>query len=185
MKFCLEINYDLFFWTTYQGFRRGQSRKSEDFYQITRSGLKSSVLGFINRETAQNDHNKILHMILRWKKFHGLNQSGDCKLCDHFAMVTWEFIVDMVAIGNLPYEVFFVHLWNMFVLSAKNLHHLGVPAILQAFEVDLFWRFWQKSPFLVIDSYRTKHSYNIIECVLESPILDVQNKLLTLDISPL
>ncbi len=39
-------------------FRRGQSRKSEDFDQITRSGLKSSVSGFINRETVQNDHIK-------------------------------------------------------------------------------------------------------------------------------
>ncbi len=26
------------------------------------------------------------------------------------------------------------------------------------FRVDLFWRFWQKSPFLVIDYSRTKHS---------------------------
>ncbi len=64
MKFCLEISYDLFFWTTYQGFRRGQSRKSEDSDQNTKNGLKSSVLGFINRETAQNHHNKILYMIL-------------------------------------------------------------------------------------------------------------------------
>jgi hypothetical protein len=54
-----------FFRTTYQGFRRGQSRKSEDFDQNTISGLKSSVLSFINQETAQNDHNKILYMILR------------------------------------------------------------------------------------------------------------------------
>ena len=46
-----------FFWTTYKGFRRGQSPKSEDFDQITRNGLKSSILGFINRETAQNDEN--------------------------------------------------------------------------------------------------------------------------------
>ncbi len=46
-----------FFWTIYQGFRRGPSRrgKSEDFDQKTKHGLKSSVLGFINRETAQND----------------------------------------------------------------------------------------------------------------------------------
>ena len=51
------------------------------------------------------------------------------------------------------------------------------------FKVALFWRFWQKSPFLVIDSSRTKHSLNIIECVLESPILDVQIKLLILNIS--
>ncbi len=64
MKFCLEICYDLFFWTTYQGFRRSQSRKSEDFDQKTKSCLKSSVLGFINQETAQNDHNKILYTIL-------------------------------------------------------------------------------------------------------------------------
>ena len=68
-----------FFWTTYQGFRRGQSRKSEDFDQNTKNGLKSSVSDFINRETAQNDHNKILYMILGWKKFHGLNPSGDRK----------------------------------------------------------------------------------------------------------
>ena len=52
------------------------------------------------------------------------------------------------------------------------------------FEVDLFWRFWQKSPFLVIDSSRTKHSLNIIECVLEGPMLYLQNELLTLDIAP-
>ena len=57
MKFYLEISYDLFFWTTYKGFRRGQSPKSEDFDQNTRIGLKSSILGFINRETAQNDEN--------------------------------------------------------------------------------------------------------------------------------
>ena len=43
------------FWTTYQGFRRGEIRKSNDFDQNTKSGLKSSVLGFIYRETAQND----------------------------------------------------------------------------------------------------------------------------------
>ena len=131
-----------FFWTTYQGFRRGQSRKSEDFDQNTKSGLKSSVLSFINQETAQIDHNKILYMILRWKKFHGLNPSGDSKLCDHFAMVTWDFIVRTAAIGNLPYGVFFVQLWYMYVLSKKNLNALWVPAILQAFEVDQFWRFW-------------------------------------------
>jgi hypothetical protein len=65
MKFCLEICYDLFFWTTYQGFRRGQSRKSEDFDQNTKSALKSSVLGFINRETAQNYEDSFLYMILR------------------------------------------------------------------------------------------------------------------------
>ncbi len=64
MKFCLEISYEIFFWTTYQDFRRGQSRKSEDFDQNTKSGLKSSVLGFINRKMAQNGHNKILYMIL-------------------------------------------------------------------------------------------------------------------------
>jgi hypothetical protein len=38
---------------------------------------------------------------------------------------------------------------------------------------------------LVIDSSPTKHSNNIIEYVLGSPILDVQNGLLTLDISSL
>ncbi len=147
-----------FFWTLYQGFRRGQSRKSEDFDRITKSGLKSSVFGFINRETAQNDHNEILYMILRWKLFSGLDPSGDIRLCDHFAMVTREFIVGMAAIGNLQYGAFFVQLWYMYVLSKKNLNALWVPAILQAFEVDQFWRFWPKSPFLVIDSYRTKHS---------------------------
>ena len=146
-----------FFWTTYQGFRRGQSRKSEDFDQNTKSGLKSSVLGFINRETAQNDHNKILYMILRWKKFHGLNPSGDSKLCDHFAMVTREFIVGMAAIENLPYGVFFVQLWYMYVLNEKNLKSLWVAAILQAFEVDQFWRFWPKSQFLVIDFSPIRH----------------------------
>jgi hypothetical protein len=67
-------------------------------------------LGFINRETAQNDHNKILYMILGLKKFHGLNPSGNSKLRDHFAMVTWEFIVRMAAIGNILCEVFFVQL---------------------------------------------------------------------------
>jgi len=40
----------------------GQSRKSEDLDQNT--GLKSSFLSFIFREMAQNDHNKILYMIL-------------------------------------------------------------------------------------------------------------------------
>ena len=117
---------------------------------------------------------------MRWKKFHGLNPSGDSKLCDHFAMVTWEFFGRMAAIGNILYEVFFVQLWYMYVLSEKNLNALWIPAILQAFEVDLFWRFWPKSPFLVIDTYRTKHLYNIIEWVLGSPLLDIQNKLLTL-----
>jgi hypothetical protein len=68
-----------FFWTNYQGFRRGQSRKSEDFDQNTKSDLKSSLLGFINREMAQNDYNKILF---------GLNPSGDSKLFENFAMVT-------------------------------------------------------------------------------------------------
>ncbi len=71
MKFCLKICYDLFFWTNIQGFMGGQSRKSEDLDQNT--GLKSSFLSFIYREMAQNDHNKILYMILSWKKFHGLN----------------------------------------------------------------------------------------------------------------
>ena len=51
----------------------------------------------------------------------------------------------------------------MYVLNEKNLNHLLVSAILQAFEVDLFLRFWSKSPFLVIDSSRTKHSHNIID----------------------
>ena len=46
-----------FFWTTYKDFWRGQSRKSEDFDQDTKSGLKSSVLSFIYRETAKNDGN--------------------------------------------------------------------------------------------------------------------------------
>jgi hypothetical protein len=99
-----------FFWTTYQGFSRSQSRKSEDFDQNTKSGLKSSLLGFINRETAQNDGNKISSTILRKKKSYGLKPSGDSKFCDHFAMVTWELFGKMAAIGNLPYEVFFVHL---------------------------------------------------------------------------
>jgi hypothetical protein len=107
MKFCLEINYDLFFldilsrlapkviflrksqvkssksqvmtwlfWKSYQGFRRGQSRKSGDFDQNTKSGLKSSFLGFINRQTAQNGGNWFLYMILRWKNFYGLNPFG-------------------------------------------------------------------------------------------------------------
>jgi hypothetical protein len=30
---------------------------------------------------------------------------------------------------------------GMYVLNEKNLNALWVPAILQAFEVDLFWRF--------------------------------------------
>ena len=111
-----------FFWTTFRGFRRGQSRKSEDFDQITKNGLKSSFLGLIDRETTRNDHNKILYTILGWKKFHGLNPSGDSKLCDHFAMVTWEFFVRMAAIGNILYEVIFVYLWYMYVLSKKNLN---------------------------------------------------------------
>ncbi len=95
-----------FFWTTHQGFRRGQSRKSDDFDQYTKKGLKSSVLGFIIRETAQKDHNKNLYMIERWKKFYGLNLSGQGKLCDHLAMVTWEFFVGMVPGRNLPYGFF-------------------------------------------------------------------------------
>ncbi len=56
-----------FFWSTYQGSRSGQSRKSEDFGQNTKNCQKSSVLGFVNRETAQNNHNKILYMILGYK----------------------------------------------------------------------------------------------------------------------
>jgi hypothetical protein len=54
-----------FFWTTYQGFRRGQSRKSEDFDKNTKNALKSSFLRFIYRETVQNDVNQILYSILR------------------------------------------------------------------------------------------------------------------------
>ncbi len=54
------------------------------------------------------------------KKFQGLNPSGVIKLCDHFAMVTWEFFGRMAAIGNLPY---------VYVLSEKNLNALWVPAI--------------------------------------------------------
>ena len=146
-----------FFLTTFQGSRRVQRRKSEDFDQNTKSGLKSSVLGFINRETAQNDHNKILYMILGLKKFHGLNPSAHSIFCDHFAMVTWEFIERIAPGRNLPYEVFFVQLWYMYVLSEKKLNALWILAIVQAFEVDQFWRFWPKSPFLVIDSFRTKH----------------------------
>jgi hypothetical protein len=42
--------------------------------------------------------------------FYGLKQSGDSKLCDHFAMVTWEFFVGIAPGRNLPYEVFFVQL---------------------------------------------------------------------------
>ena len=102
-------------------------------------------------------------MIKRWKKFHGLNPSGDSKLCDHFAMVTWEFFVGIAPGRNLPYEVFFVQLWYMCVLNEKNLNALWVPAILQAFEVDQFWRFWPKSPFLGKDSSRTRHSKYKIE----------------------
>jgi hypothetical protein len=34
MKFCLEISYDLFFWITYQGFRRVQSRKSVQYCSV-------------------------------------------------------------------------------------------------------------------------------------------------------
>ena len=47
----------------------------------------------------------------------------------------------------------------MYVLSKNNLNALWVPAILHPFEVDLFWRFLQKSLFLVIDSSPTKHSF--------------------------
>ncbi len=115
-------------------------------------------------------------MILRWKKFHGLNPSGDSKLwSDHFAMATSVYFVGMVHGRNLPYGVLFVHLWYMNVLSEKTLNYLWVHAILQAFEADLFLRFWPKSPFLVIDSSWTKHSFNIIECVLGSPTIEVQN----------
>ena len=45
-------------------------------------------------------------MILRWKKLHGLNPSGDSKLCDHFAMVTWEFLW-----GRSPVETFHMELF--------------------------------------------------------------------------
>ncbi len=62
MKFCLEIS---FFFGPLIGVLEGdQSRKSEDFDRNTKNGLRSSVFGFINRETAQNDHDKILYMIL-------------------------------------------------------------------------------------------------------------------------
>jgi hypothetical protein len=45
-----------FLWSTIQGFRRGQSRKSVgDFVKITKNGLESSFLSFINRETVQNN----------------------------------------------------------------------------------------------------------------------------------
>jgi hypothetical protein len=44
-----------FFSTTIQGHRRAQSRKSGDFDQNTKNGLKSPFLSFIYRETAQND----------------------------------------------------------------------------------------------------------------------------------
>ena len=76
----------------------------------TKNGLKSSFLGFINRKTAQNDHNKILYMIMGLEKFHDLNPFGSNELCDHFGMVTWEFIERIVPGRNLPYEVFFVQL---------------------------------------------------------------------------
>jgi hypothetical protein len=131
-----------FFRTTYQGFRRGQSRKSEDCDQNTKSGLKSSVLGFINQETAQNDHNKVLYMIWRWKKFHDLNPFGDRKLCDHFAMVTWEFIERIAPSRNLPYEVFFVQLWYINVLSEKK-----PECIMGSCDSTGFWS-WQILTFL-------------------------------------
>ena len=127
-----------FFWTTIRSHRRGQSRKSGDFDQNTKNGLKSSFLSFINRETAQNDGNKILYSILRQIFFYGLHPSGTSILCVHFAMVTWEFFVRMAVIGNLPYGVFFVYLWYMYVLNEKNLNALWVSAFLQSFEVDLF-----------------------------------------------
>jgi hypothetical protein len=110
------------FWTTYQCFRRGQSLKSGDFDQNTKYALKSSVLGLIDREKAQNDGNKISQTILRKNIFHGLKPSDDSISCDHFAMVTWEFFVRMFAIGNILYEDFFVHLCYMYVLSKKNLN---------------------------------------------------------------
>ena len=34
---------------------RSQSQKSQNYDHNTKSGLKSSILGFINRERAQND----------------------------------------------------------------------------------------------------------------------------------
>ncbi len=57
MKFWLEIRYELFFLTTIHGFRRSQNLRFFDFDQNTKSGLKSSVLGFINREMTLNDEN--------------------------------------------------------------------------------------------------------------------------------
>ena len=70
------------------------------------------------------------------------------------------------------------------IIQPSKVEWFGGFTTNRPFKVDLFWRFWQKSPFLVIDSSRTKHSLNIIDCVLESPILDVQIKLLILNISP-
>jgi hypothetical protein len=59
-------------------------------------------------------------------------------LCDFFAMVTWEFI-ERIALGrNLPNDVFLFTYDICMFLNEKNLNALWVPAILQAFEVDLF-----------------------------------------------
>ena len=70
------------------------------------------------------------------------------------------------------------------IIQPSKVEWFGGFTTNRPFKVDLFWRFWQKSSFLVIDSSRTKHSLNIIECVLKSPMLYLQNELLTLDIAP-
>jgi ABC-type lipoprotein release transport system permease subunit len=51
MKSCLEISFDLFFWTTIQGSRRV---KVEKLYS---KGDYDKNWNLINLETAQNDEN--------------------------------------------------------------------------------------------------------------------------------
>ena len=107
MKFYLEISYDLFFWTTIRGDRRGQSRKSGDFDQNTRNGLKSSLLSFINRETVkfsdvyvQNLYDFQIKFFLWFAPIRHQHT-----LCP-FRSGHLGIFVRMAAIGNLPYGVF-------------------------------------------------------------------------------
>ena len=133
MKFYLEISYDLFFWTTIRGDRRGQSRKSGDFDQNTRNGLKSSLLSFINRETVKIDGK---FSIWFWdKKFF--------MVCTHPAPAYFVSI-SLWSLGNFCEDgchrkpsiwSFFVYLWYMYVLNEKNLNALWVSTVIWSWPI--------------------------------------------------
>jgi len=128
------MNY--FFWTTYQGLRRGQSIKSEDFDQNTKSGLKSSLLSFIYREMAP-----------KWSQQNSLYDFG-IKLFLWFVPFRYQHTLWFFCHArNLTYKVFIIHQWCINVLNQKNLNALWVCAILQAIEVDLFDDFCKKHHF--------------------------------------